>query len=101
MTILLELSIYPLAAGESLSGFIARCVEVIERSGLKYQLGPMGTTIQGTSMAELFGVVAQCIEVVRRDCPRVVANIKLDVREGPAASIDERVEHVRRKVAKG
>ena len=43
-----EISVAPLGtATPGVSGFVAACVEVVAASGLKYQLTPMGTVIEG------------------------------------------------------
>src|SRR4051794_17691741 len=40
--VLLEMSITPLGQGESVSAFVAECVDIIDRSGLDYELHAMG-----------------------------------------------------------
>ena len=37
----------PLDKGESLSQYVARSLDIIDKSGLPYQLTPMGTIIEG------------------------------------------------------
>ena len=43
--VLLEFSMSPFAKGESLSPYVARSLDIIDKSGLPYQLTPMGTSI--------------------------------------------------------
>ena len=45
--VLLEFSVSPLGAGESVSPIVARCLEIVEQSGLPYQLHAMGTLVEG------------------------------------------------------
>ena len=45
--VLLEFSMSPFAKGESLSPYVARSLDIIDKSGLPYQLTPMGTIIEG------------------------------------------------------
>lgn len=40
--VLLEMSITPLGKGESVSQYVAECVELVEQSGLDYELHAMG-----------------------------------------------------------
>ena len=47
MNIIVDLCIIPIGKGTSLSSYIAECGDVIEKSGLSYQLGPNGTAIEG------------------------------------------------------
>jgi len=35
--VLLEFSIFPLAKGESVGPYVARCLDIIDRSGLDYR----------------------------------------------------------------
>jgi len=46
--VVLELNIFPLDKGESVSEYVARAVDLIDRSGLDYQCHAMGTLIEGT-----------------------------------------------------
>ena len=45
--VLLEMSITPLGVGESVSAYVAECVDLIDRSGLDYELHAMGTIVEG------------------------------------------------------
>ena len=45
--VLLEFSMSPLDKGESLSQYVARSLDIIDRSGVPYQLTPMGTILEG------------------------------------------------------
>lgn len=44
--VLLEFSMAPTGQGESLSAQVARVIDVIDRSGVPYQLTPMGTILE-------------------------------------------------------
>mgnify|MGYP000999222528 CR=1 FL=1 len=54
--VLIEFAMAPRGVGESLSAHVARILDVIDRSGLAYQLTPMGTIIEG-EWGEAMGVV--------------------------------------------
>ena len=45
--VMIEFSMYPLDKGESLSPYVARILDVIDRSGVTYRLNPMGTVLEG------------------------------------------------------
>ena len=45
--VLLEFSMTPLDKGESVSAYVARSLDIVDRSGLPYQLTPMGTIVEG------------------------------------------------------
>jgi uncharacterized protein (TIGR00106 family) len=99
--LLAEISIWPMDKGPSVGKYVARCVEVIDRSGLAYRLGPMGTCIEG-EMHEVMAVVQRCHEVLARDCDRVTCSIKMDWRRGHTGRLDAKVQsvedHVGRKL---
>ncbi len=44
---LAEFSISPVGAGASVGKWVARCLDIVDRSGLPYRLGSMGTTVEG------------------------------------------------------
>jgi len=54
--VLLEFSMSPLDKGESVSVYVSRSLDIIDKSGLPYQLTPMGTIIEG-EWAEVMAVV--------------------------------------------
>jgi uncharacterized protein (TIGR00106 family) len=59
--VLLEFSIAPVGQGESVSAHVARVLDVIDRSGISYQLTPMGTIIEG-EWADTMDLVTQCFD---------------------------------------
>ena len=79
--VLLEFSISPVGQGESVSAQVARVLDVIDRSGIPYQLTPMGTIIEG-EWADTMGLVTRCFELLAAEFPRVAVHIKVDYRAG-------------------
>jgi len=80
MSVLLEFSMSPLGKGESVSKFVARSLDIIDKGGTPYRVNPMGTVLEG-EWDEVFAVVKKCFERMKKDCPRVTASIKLDYSE--------------------
>jgi uncharacterized protein (TIGR00106 family) len=93
--VLLEFSMAPLGQGESVSAQVARILDVIDRSGVTYQLTPMGTILEG-EWDEVMGVVTRCFETMAAGCPRVSASIRIDYRAGPAGRLQSKVATVER-----
>lgn len=91
--LLIELSMSPLGAGESVSADVARALEIIAASGLAYRLGPMGTCIEG-EYDEVMAVVKRCLDDMRSRHHRVTFSIKADYREGAAGRLDAKVQSV-------
>ncbi len=95
--VLLEMSITPLGRGESVSQYVARCVDVIAQSGLDYELHAMGTIVEG-ELDQVLDVMRRCIEAVASDNARVTCAAKLDYRRGGAGRIRSKVARVEEKV---
>ncbi len=96
---LLEFSMAPSGKGVSVSPFVARILDIIDKSGLPYQLTPMGTIIEGEWDA-VMGVVGACYRDLSADCERVGVHIKVDARSGPGGRIKSKVEAVQQKVGR-
>lgn len=97
--VLLEFAMAPRGHEQSLSADVARIVDIIDRSGLPYQLTPMGTIIEG-EWEQVMGVVTACFEAMKADCPRIGTNIKIDYRAGPAGRLTSKVASVQEKVGR-
>ncbi len=97
--VLLDFSMSPLGKGESVAPYVARCLEIVEASGLNYRLHAMGTTLEG-EWDEVFAVVRRCFEALRPDCERISCSIKVDYRAGPAGRLQEKVRRVEELVGK-
>lgn len=97
--ILLEFSMTPLTKGESVSKYVARSLDIIDKSGLEYRLTPMGTVIEG-EWDEVFDVVKKCLDRMRKDCDRISTSIKIDYRKGKLRRIKSKIESVEKKLNK-
>lgn len=91
--VLLEFSMTPSTREESKSRYVARIIDIIDRSGLPYQLTPMGTIIEG-EWAEVMAVVGDCFKALEVDCPRISSQIKIDYRAGTNSRMKAKVEAV-------
>ena len=65
--VLLEFSISPLGKGESVSKYVSRALDIIDKSGVDYRLNPMGTVLEG-EWDEVMAVVKKCYMRMRKDC---------------------------------
>jgi len=76
-----EISVAPLGTSHpGVSEYVAGCVEIVARSGLKYQLTPMGTVIEG-ELDQIFPVLREMVEhPFSKDAVRVSSLIKIDDR---------------------
>jgi uncharacterized protein (TIGR00106 family) len=97
--VLLEMSIVPLGAGESVSPFVARCVDIVDRSGLNYELHAMGTIVEG-ELGEVLSLMQQCIEEVAKSANRVSCSAKIDYRQGHSGTLKSKVASVEQKLGR-
>lgn len=85
--VLLEFQISPRADSDSVSALVAQAIDVVDRSGLPYQLTPMGTIVEG-EWDEAMAVVKACFDRLREaGCTRIGVHLKVDWREGPAGRL--------------
>lgn len=97
--VLLEMSIVPLGQGESVSKYVAECVDIVDRSGLAYELHAMGTIVEG-ELAEVLGVMQRCIEQVAKSSNRVTCSAKIDYRQGVQGGLASKVASVEQKLGR-
>jgi uncharacterized protein (TIGR00106 family) len=95
--VLLEFSMSPLSKGESVSRYVSRSLDIIDRSGVPYRLNPMGTVLEG-EWDEVFGVVKRCYQRMKRDCDRISVVIKVDYRKGGTGRLSSKVGSVERRL---
>jgi uncharacterized protein (TIGR00106 family) len=95
--VLLEMSITPLGIGDSVSQYVAQCVELIDQSGLDYELHAMGTIVEG-ELDQVLDLMRRCIERVAQHSDRVTCAAKLDFRRGQTGRIKNKVISVEQKL---
>ena len=95
--LLIELSMSPMDKGPSVSAWVARSLEIIDRSGLECRLGPMGTCIEG-EWDEVLAVVRKCWNGMARDCVRITFSIKGDWSRGAKGRLASKVATVEKKL---
>jgi uncharacterized protein (TIGR00106 family) len=95
-----QLEIVALGTGStSMSSHISEAVRAIEKSGIKYQLTPMGTIIEVSSIDEALNAAKSAHEVlIKKGIKRVVTHITIDDRRDAPKGMSEKVESVRSKL---
>ncbi|MGC1453633.1 MAG: MTH1187 family thiamine-binding protein [Nitrospirota bacterium] len=97
MSVMVEFSVVPVGTGASLSAVVARVLQIVVKSGVRYKANPMGTVLEG-SWEEVMGVVKKCHDEVMRDAERAVTSIKIDDRKGRDARIEKKLGSVEQKL---
>ncbi len=100
MSVLVFVSMTPLGKGESVSQYVARVVDIVDKSGLPYVLTPMGTIIEGDSWEEVMDVLKKGFEELKKDCTRISITMKIDYREGKSGRLTQKVQSVQEKLGR-
>ncbi len=101
MPVILEIHVAPLGkAGASMGDTVVETVKIAEAEGINYQIGPMGTSMEG-DLDTLLRVARQMHEACfRMGYPRVITTIRIDDRRDKDLSMAYKVESVKGKLAK-
>jgi len=94
-----EFSIVPVGKGEELAGLVAKVIDIIDRSGLAYQLTSMGTLVEG-DWDEVFALIKACHRKMRREAGRVLTHIAVDDRARAKGRLKGKVEDVEKTLGR-
>ncbi|KJS83031.1 MAG: hypothetical protein JM58_13405 [Peptococcaceae bacterium BICA1-8] len=95
--IIAEITIVPLGTGTSISKYVAKCHQVLDESGLKYQLTPMSTVVEGP-LDKILEVVRKMHEVPFADgAQRVSTSLRIDDRRDKQLSMEGKIKAVEEK----
>ncbi len=96
---IVEFSILPVGAGESVSKHVAKALDIVDESGLKYQFTPMGTILEG-EYKPVMRTIRRCHLAVLEDCERVVTTIKMDDRKHAVGEMEKKIASVESRLGK-
>ncbi len=96
---LAEFSVVPLDKGVSLSDYVSKVLDLVDQSGLEYQLPPMGTIVEG-DWDEVMNLIKKCHHTMREHSDRVETKIIIDDRVGAKNRITGKIESVEKKLGK-
>ena len=96
-SVLLEFSMFPTSdecrEGASVSKQVSKIIDVIDKSGVPYQLTPMGTIIEASSMKEALKIIELAYEQLE-GCERVYSSLKFDIRKNCENRLKSKIESV-------
>ena len=93
MSALVEFSMTPLDKGASVSTYVSRSIDIVDKSGLPYRLNAMGTILEGR-WQECMNVISKCYERMSSDCERISCSIKIDYRRDKGGRLDAKPKRV-------
>lgn len=96
-----EVSVVPLGTGSvSVSEYVAGAIAELQKSGLSFQLTPMGTIIEG-SLEDVLAVIRKMHETpFNQGARRVYTTIKIDDRRDRKVQMGDKVQSVQKKLKK-
>ncbi len=101
MSVLLEFAMFPTSdncrEGASVSKQVAKIIDAIDKSGVKYQLTPMGTVVETNTMREALDVIELAYEQVK-ECERVYSSLKFDIRHSSEDRLKSKIKSVENKL---
>lgn len=98
-SVLLEFSMFPTDVGESKSEYVSEVVKHVRNSGYPYQLTPMATIVECSSVGEALDLVKECYEILEaKECGRVYSVMKFDIRKGKSNRLKTKIESVEAKI---
>lgn len=91
-----SLQVIPKVPDEDTYRVVDKVIEIIQKSGVRYEVGPMETTMEG-EYDQLMKIVKEAHEVcVKEGATRVISVVKIDYKPG-GVTIDEKVGKYRAK----
>jgi uncharacterized protein (TIGR00106 family) len=94
---LIQFSIFPTGTGESVSGEVAKVIDIIDRSGLSYKVSSMSTVIEG-DWDEIMPVINKCRMKLKETNNRVYLVLTMDDRKDMKNRMIGKVESLKNKL---
>ncbi|MCF6331510.1 MAG: MTH1187 family thiamine-binding protein [Sulfurimonas sp.] len=96
MGVLVEFSMFPTSSdcrdGSSVSKQVCKIIDAIDKSGVSYQLTPMGTIIETETLREALDVIEMAYEQL--DCERIYSALKFDIRKDSKNRLKNKIKSV-------
>lgn len=98
MNAIAEFTLIPIGVGVSLSKYVAVCEQILEESGLSYELHANGTNLEG-DWDEIMDTIKICHERLHEmGVPRIATQIKIGTRTDRTQKMTDKVKSVRAKL---
>ncbi len=90
---LVSFALFPTDKGESVSKYVAKTIDIVDRSGLPYRTSAMSTVIEG-NWDQVFKVIKKCHHAMAKECNRVYMVITIDDRRKAKNRLTGKVDKV-------
>jgi uncharacterized protein (TIGR00106 family) len=94
MKVIVDLCLVPIGVGVHLAPYVATCERVLAAAGIKIQLHPNGTAIEG-EWGPVFAAIEACHQAVHAmGCPRVYTSVSINTRTDRDQTLEDKVASV-------
>lgn len=92
---IVDVSVVPIGTkNPSVSEYVRKSIQLIKKSGLKYQVSPMGTSIEG-DLSDIFELILQIHKAqVKMGAKRILTTVKIDDRRDKKQTMEDKVKAV-------
>jgi uncharacterized protein (TIGR00106 family) len=99
---LVQLTMFPSSKTDpsaSVSSEVSKVIDIIDKSGLPYKLGPMSTTIEG-EWDEVMPVINEARLMLRENNQRIYINMTIDDRKDATGRIAGKIKSIEAKLGR-
>ncbi len=89
--VLVEFAMFPTDKGESVSKYVSQVLDEIDKSGITYQLTPMGTILEG-DWNQVMSLIDRCFKILEPQANRIYSVMKVDYRRGDKSRMKSKME---------
>jgi len=100
MSVLFEFAMFPTDKGESVSKYVSKIIDMIDNSGVNYQLTPMGTIVETDTMDEALNIIKKSHEVLKPFSNRIYATITFDIRKSGKNRMKDKIHSIENELKK-
>jgi uncharacterized protein (TIGR00106 family) len=90
---LASFSIFPIDKGESVGRYVAKTIDIVDKSGLPYRTSAMSTMIEG-NWDDVFKVIKKCHDSMMKESNRVYMVITIDDRKKVKNRLTGKVDRI-------
>ncbi len=98
MSVITEFAMFPTDKGDSVSEYVSRIIEMLNKAKCKYQLTAMGTIIETETLEDALAVIQKAYSVLKPDCHRVYSTVKFDIRKNRENGMIEKISSIENKI---
>lgn len=94
---LVSFSMFPTDKGESVSRYVAKIINFVDRSGLPYRTSAMSTVVEG-SWDRVFKLIKKCRDSMAKESSRIYMVITVDDRKKARNRLTGKVNRIEQRL---